>query len=1244
MKKSLYLSGIACLLVLLSSCADYKVHEMDVEGLTSKVAPSGSLEYSTFMVGDLGYDYDRGLTTLDAMVRAMPEGKKKSSLLLLGDITGKEGLRKNGGEEREHLDAIGQRLEKVPGKVFYTPGENELGRSSNFSRLERLEDYFEDNINKKVRFTPNNACSGPDDDKLYDRVGLIGVNTAWFMADWTRDKEVSEGCDYRNRDAMLFALADEIKGYRDQVKIVMMHHPLQGNGNRGGQYSVKQHLFPLTDIFPGAYLPLPIIGSVIRGIQSVGGGPQDVNNLLYQQFVNKVKAGIDDEVNVIFVSAHEQNMMLVHEKEYLQVVAGSGSVRGPASGGNDANFVYGQVGYSRIDFYDSGEVYLGFYTVNESGQEDRVFYRRIIEDRFERQDEGIEEVKIEPITETVVKSSVYGKEEDKKNFVAKGILGRHYRSLYYVPIEVPVLNIDTIFGGLEPYRRGGGMSTMSLHTKGGDGHLYQMRSVRKNPAQLLPSLLEKSFAAELTADVFTSVHPYAPLTLPVMQKKLGLLGAGPYLFYVPKQSGLGAFNVNFGGEMYWLEQRPDEDWSNTPYFGGSKNIISNSDMREALTKNWKSYADDNNYARARLFDLFIGDWDRHRDQWRWAAFKEEDGRTRYVAVARDRDQVYSNYDGGLLGAARVFVAEARKFRPFTGDLDKIKWRAMNGKWNDRLFLNQLTREEMMAEARTIVETITPAVIDEAMAYLPEEVKPFSLEQEKIGEKLKERMTHLEEAAADYYDDLAHKVNVLGTEKDDVIRAKGLENGDLHVQLFDASKEGDADEKYFDRIFHENETKEVVIYGLDGDDRFELSGNTSNIRLRLIGGTDGDEVNATGKLRARAYDGKRGMKFSGKPSHVKDFRNDNHPDLNQYNFEEYYPDYSTPVPAFGFNVDDGLLIGLGFSRTNHGFRPDPFKTRHTALATYSTNEFLKLSYNGTYNDFFGRKKDLLINTHFYSDGYVANFFGLGNEGPGQPEEGEIEGLDDDLILEYNRARRRELMVNPMFRFRGKRNRLEFSVGPFYHAYELDDDTPDFALVRNTEGIPNRIFNEQPFGGLKAHLKADNLAIPLMADNGIKYDLYASQSWNLKDEGLSTLKMGGQFSFYRMITKAVNFATRISFEHNDGSPEYYQLAAMGGRTNYRAARADRYRGNSMFVHNIDLRFLGFALGNKEVPTVAGFILGMDYGRVWLEGEDSDVWHVGYGGGLWAAPLGATILSLTYFQDSEQKRIAFAAGFPF
>jgi hypothetical protein len=1200
------------------------------------------------MVGDLGYDYARGLTTLDAMVRAMPPGKKKSSLMLLGDITGKKGLLKQGGEERDQLDAIGKLLSQVPGKVFYTPGENELGRDGDFGSLDRLEDYFEDNeekFGKKVHFMPNKQCSGPDDEEIFERVGLIGINTAWYLADWTRDEEVSEGCDYRNRDAMMAALVDEIKGYRDQVKIIMMHHPTQSNGNRGGKFSLVQHLFPLADVIPGAYIPLPVVGSIIRAVQGVGGGTQDVQNLRYQRFINKLKTGIDDEANIIFVSGHEHNMMLVHEKEYMQIVAGSGSIRGPANAGNNANFVAGQIGYSRLDFYPDGSVFTGFYTVDEDGNENRAYYRRIIEDRNQQQDEKIEVVPYEKVSSGMVKASVLGKTGEKTIAGAKqAILGRHYRSLYNVPIEVSVLNVDEVNGGLTPYRRGGGMSTMSLHTAGGDGHLYQMRSVRKNPSQLLPSMLEKSFAADLVADVFTSVHPYAPLTLPTMQKKLGLLGADPGLFYVPKQSGLGVFNTNFGGEMYWLEQRPDEDWSGTEFFGGSKKIVNNSDMRDLVRKSWKHFVDDENFARARLFDLLIGDWDRHRGQWRWAAFKEGQ-RTRYLAVARDRDQVYSNYDGLLLGAARVFVGESRKLRPFTGKLDKVKWRSLNGKWNDRVFLNQLTRAQMKEQAEVIVSIIVDDVIDEALSNFPAEVMEFSLENELIGEKLKGRRAALVKAADDYYLNLAVRVNVLGTEKDDYISAKGLDNGDLHVQLYDAKKEGGADEQYYDRVFHKNETKEVVIYGLDGDDRFMLSGNRSGIGLRLIGGTDGDMVMAEGKLRARVYDEKKGIKMKGNTANLKNRTSDSHPDLNQYDFKEYKANTTTPVPAFGFNVDDGLLLGMGFTTTLSGFKPDPFSTQHTALATYSTNGFYRLKYDGVFNDFFSRRADLIAKTYYFSPGSVANFFGIGNEGVGQPEEGQTEGLDDDNILEYNRARREEVMINPQLRFRGENSRRSFSLGPFFQSFGLDEGTPDYALIRNTPGIPDRVFSKQNYVGVGAHYSANSLATPLMADNGLKYDFYVKQTWNLNNSDLTNFKVGGQFSFYRMMSKGVSFATRISFEHNEGSPEFYQLASMGGGINYRAARVDRYLGNTLFTHNIDLRFLGFAFGKKETPTVAGFILGFDYGRVWLEGEEeSGKWHVGYGGGLWAAPLGATILSLTYFQDSEQKRIAFAAGFPF
>ncbi|NJO86869.1 MAG: hypothetical protein HC821_02105, partial [Lewinella sp.] len=196
---------------------------------------------------------------------------------------------------------------------------------------------------------PKRACSGPDDEVLFDRIALIGLNSAWYLSDWTKQSEVSEGCEYKDRNDFLAAAADEIKSYRDQVKIVMLHHPLESRGNRGGAFSLSQHLFPLADVIPGAYLPLPGVGTLVRGLQSAGGGRQDLSSLRYKEMLAQLKARTEDEQNIIFVSGHEHGMFYADRDNYQLVTAGSGSRRGPQLKAAGVEFSYGAVGYARLD-------------------------------------------------------------------------------------------------------------------------------------------------------------------------------------------------------------------------------------------------------------------------------------------------------------------------------------------------------------------------------------------------------------------------------------------------------------------------------------------------------------------------------------------------------------------------------------------------------------------------------------------------------------------------------------------------------------------------------------------------------------------------------------------------------------------------------------------------------------------------------------------------------------------------------
>lgn len=1229
--------SLAFIGLLLLQCANFQPYRSDKVTKNETPPASGNTDYSTFFVGDLGYDHARGLVTLDAISKAIRQTENKKSLLLLGDIVGPEGLKRKDASEKEKLDAIIALLEQTPGKIFYTPGESELGGNGYFSRLNRLEKYFDKHSDKKVKFMPNKGCSGPDDDEIYAGVGLIGASTAWYLANWNNESEVSEGCDFNDRHDFLFALADEIKGYRDKVKIVMMHHPLASEGNRGGHFSLSQHLFPLADVIPGAYLPLPGLGSIIRGLQSVSGGSQDLNSLRYRDLIVQLKARTEDENNVIFIGGHEHNMLYKDGGYYHVLTAGSGSVKGPAKSGGDADFSYGTIGYGRLDFQADGSVYLSFQEVNDNGQTKEVFTRRIIENRFEAAKPDLDPVIPEPVVEKTIKTPVYSANTERKSGLYRSVWGKHYRTLYGQEVEIPVLYIDTLFGGLTPYRRGGGQTTQSLHTQGADGHLYQLRSIRKNPAQLLPNLLERTFAADLARDQFTALHPYAPLTLPRMQKELGLLGASPKIYFIPKQPALGDFNSSFGGEMYYLEQRADEDWSGTGFYANSKNIISNSDMREEMRKDWKHRADQQNYLVARLFDFLIGDWDRHRDQWRWAEIDQPDGFKTYLPVARDRDQVYSNFDGALLSVIGIILPDARKLNSFEGKLDKAKWRALNGKWNDRFFLNEMEKEDFKVAAQFIVSQLTDEVIDEAMQAFPPEVMSYSLEQEDIDGKLKSRRAQLVDFAMDYYKVLAEVVTVTATDKDDVLTAESTPEGNLHVRIYDADKDGKADELYYDRTFVKGETREVRLYGMDGDDRFELKGSQSSpIRIRLIGGTDKDEVSTDGKLTARIYDNKNGMTIDGKRNNLKDRRSDRYPELNQYQFQEYKPDYTVPFPSFGFNVDDGLYFGMGVTVRRHGFRPDPYAVNHYLFSSASTNGTIQADYVGEFNNTFGQRKDLVAELSYRSPDYVVNFFGLGNE-----------SADRDLDnLEFNRTRQQRLHFSPLFRLRGKTNRKVLTVGPFYETFKVDrgEAIEEATLISQPGVVPERVFNGQAFAGLRMDFSMNNLALPNIPDTGFKLKAKAERTYNL-DSDRNFFNYGGEFTYYQFFGKQViGLASRIGFEHIDGEAEFYQLVQLGGRTNFRAVRSERFLGNTVFYHNTDLRIKGFGFSKNASAVTGGFLLGFDYGRVWLDGEESDIWHYAYGGGLWYAPFNAVVLSATYFDSKDGGRINVGVGFPF
>ena len=98
-------------------------------------------------------------------------------------------------------------------------------------------------------------------------------------------------------------------------------------------------------------------------------------------------------------------------------------------------------------------------------------------------------------------------------------------------------------------------------------------------------------------------------------------------------------------------------------FAGALDVVSTDDLYDIIEKKPGNYVDSEQFLRARLLDVFLGDWDRHRDQWRWAKVKNGETRFLWVPIPRDRDQAFVLFDGLLPGFARQTFPAAAQVRP-----------------------------------------------------------------------------------------------------------------------------------------------------------------------------------------------------------------------------------------------------------------------------------------------------------------------------------------------------------------------------------------------------------------------------------------------------------------------------------------------------------------------------------------------------------------------------------------------------
>ncbi|WP_306349984.1 metallophosphoesterase [Flavobacterium sp. '19STA2R22 D10 B1'] len=1198
-----------------------------------EAALAGKPSHTFFLLGDAGNaNEEKAKRTLSLLEKRLEAADSSATLLILGDNIYPEGMPEaNDTAKRtlaeEKLNTQLQLSKNFKGKTVFIPGNHDW-MNDGINGLRRQEKFVKEALKDKKSFLPRNSCA-IDKINISDAVSLIVIDSQWYLENWDNHPTINEDCDIKTREAFFEELEGQINKNQNKVIVIAIHHPLMSNGPHGGQFSLRKQLFPFQ-----SNLPLPILGTVINVLRKTSGiSPQDIQNKKYTTLVKRIKTLIQDKNNVIVVSGHEHNLQYIEEDNIKQIISGSGSKTAPARAIEHNDFSYGGNGYAVLDVYGNGASKVSYYgAVNN---EEVLLYKQ--QPTTFRPKPVLKEYSGK--FDTTIKASVYTPEMTQKGGFYKFLWGEHYRKYYSLPIIAKTVKLDTLYGGLTPTISGGGHQSRSLRLVDKNGKEYVMRALEKSAVRFLQSVafkdqyIEKefknTFAENFLLDFYTTAHPYTPFVVGDLAESVGIYHTNPVLYYIPKQPTLKLFNEEFGDELYMVEERPMDEFKDLASFGKPNKILSTDDVLANLRKDEKYSIDEKSYIRARMFDMLIGDWDRHSDQWRWSEFKENGGIV-YRPIPRDRDQAFTKYDGNLLSLL-MNIPALRHMKTFKDDISNVKWFNMEPYPLDLAFITKSDEQVWLDQAKYISEQLTDKEIDKAFLNLPPEMQDETIKE--IKHNLKIRKTHLAKYAHKYYKVLQKTVLIVGTDKKDRFVINRMPKGDTQVQVYRMKKTGE--ELVHDRTYNRSETRELWIYGLDDDDVYEVKGKgRKDIRVRLLGGQNNDVYTIENGKKVNIYDFRTKPNTINNEGGAKTFLSDYY-DVNTYDYKKPKYNAISGLPSIGFNPDDGVKLGVLMNYTVNGFNRYPYTQRHNLKANYYfATQGYELAYKGIFTHVVG-KWNFVLNGLFTSPNFSVNFFGYGND---------TQNFDKDLKRNYNRVKMRMLKVEPALQWNGEQG-SSVTVQTSFEAMEVAETADRFIV---TPGLMDPIiFHNRNFAGASikyAYENFNNVSNPTL---GMAFSVLGGWKMNLKDTDRQLPYIESSLGFNYPLSSRGNWvlATQLNGKvllSNDY--EFYQAANIGGDLNLRGFRNERFAGKRSFYQSSDLRLNLGKLENGFAPLRYGIFGGYDFGRVWLDGESSDKWHQSVGGGLWLNGANLLTAKLSYFHSSDGGRLSFGLGLGF
>jgi hypothetical protein len=1194
-------------------------------------AQNDSISARIILIGDAGKLNGGKHPVVDAARDLIPFDKK-TTVLFLGDNLYKTNLPQEFlpqyKEAKAVLDSQIDIAQGTDTKVLFIPGNHDWmdGTGTGIENVKRQQAYINDLGNENVLYLPPDGCPGPVEYKINDDVILVLYDSQWFIQKGEKPG-IESDCDYKTDDQFYSELEDIFDDNSKKLIILAGHHTLKSYGIHGGYFNLKQYFFPFTDLSPNLWIPLPVIGIAYPIARGIFGSPEDLKYPAYANMINRIEGITKSYSNILFVAGHEHNLQLIKDSSRYYIVSGSGGKSTRVSSNKKLLWGKESLGFATLEISKNKNVHVDFYTVGEDSVK-KAYSKNLL--NFSYLENIIDSTKIpEAVPSRHFKDSVkvaVNPNYSKISGFHKIIAGKNYRKAWAEPVHLKVFDITKEMGGFKIKELGGGRQTKSLKIVDKQGREWSLRTVDKDPEGAVPEALKGTIAQSIVQDMISAQAPFGALVVPLLSEAADVVHTSPKYYFVPDDPAFGPYRQVFANKICLLEMKiPVEGVTDTK---------STAKVIDKMINDSKNHVDQEAVLRARLIDMTIGDWDRHFDQWDFAT-KDTGAGKLYYPLPKDRDQAFFNSEGLL--AKGVSLAALPYLQGFKKKYPDIKWFNWEERDFDRIFMNNLDGHKWKRIITQFQQDINDSVVMAAVKSLPPEI--YSLHGDVFVEKLKSRRDLLSTKGMEYYRFLSREVNVVGSNKNEFFRVSSW-NDSLEVTVYKRKRQTDSSNLMYHRIFDQKETKYINLYGLNGEDMFYIDSNvTSKIKLRIIGGDGKDTFAIHGNVRNKIYDYAPGQNVILARNRTKNEMSAS-PYVNRYDLTSFkYNSYRIPMLNLGYNVEDKILIGLGYSLKTFAFRKEPYATYQKLSTLYSlSSKAYQIRYTGEFNQLF-HNNDLVVNGEFFNP-VLNNFYGLGNKSVN----------DKNKPIQFYHVRYKYVSGEILLRKKYFNNLLQFYAGPtFYNYWNRYADNKEKILGNPLfSGLDSSsVFARKTYLGGKFAVIVNNLNSELMPTRGVIWNTELSSMFGLTGNSHNIAKISSDLQLYASLRDPAKLVAVLRFGvghifNNDF--EYFQAFTLGNNNYLRGYRKNRFSGQTIVYQTTELRVKLFESESYVVPGAVGLIGFYEVGRVWLNDERSKKWHNDFGGGFYYSPYNFALVSATIAHSPEENLFNFSIGTKF